>query len=212
MLDELKRFELYKQLNPDELSTQQFLRLKHEIKSPKKTTISDEYLDFKLWYNGCPSRQNFFYQFIFKKLAKKEGASILEVGCGRTAKLSRSLSKKGFKMTCIDPKLEISNCGDIEFIKSHFHYKKFDLTKYDYIIAQEPCEATEHIVRACTNQNKPFLITLCGVPHKLISGQIPKDVFEWYDYLVNISIDNVKLRYLNLIPFYTTPILKSNKF
>lgn len=48
MLDELQRIELYKQLNPNELSTQQFLRLEHEIKHPKPTTISDEYFDFRL--------------------------------------------------------------------------------------------------------------------------------------------------------------------
>lgn len=82
----------------------------------------------------------------------------------------------------------------------------------DCVIAQEPCDATEHIVRACTSQNIPFLMTLCGVPHKLISGKTLRSVNEWYDYLVNIANDKVKLRYITLNPILTTPILKSNQF
>lgn len=212
MLDELQRIELYKQLNPNELSTQQFLKLEHEIKHPKPTTISDEYFDFQLWYKGFPSRQESFAKFIAKKLSKNEGAKILEVGGGRTARLSRFLSEKGFRMTCIDPKLEITSSNDIEFIKGQFKYKKFDLSIYDYVVAQEPCEATEHVVRACTSQHIPFIMSLCGVPHRLIAGYTHKSVEEWYDYLINIASQEIRLRYVRLDPFLSTPILRSNKF
>ena len=82
MLDELQRMELYKQLNPCQLSSQQFLKLEHEIKCPKPETMSDEYFDFFLWCNGLPSRQENFAKFIAKKLSKKEGVRILEVGGG----------------------------------------------------------------------------------------------------------------------------------
>ena len=210
MLDELQRIKLYKQLNPNELSTQQFQKLVDEIKQPKSKTISDEYFDFKLWYKGYPSRQESFAKFLAKKVP--DSAKILEVGCGRTARLSRILSQNGFYMTCIDPKLEVVTGENVEFIKDKFDYKEFDLSPYDYIIGQEPCDATEHIVRACINQNKPFLITLCGVPHKLISGKVPKDANEWYEYLINICPQEVKLRYISLDPFLSTPILKSNQF
>lgn len=212
MLDELQRIKLYKQLNPNELSPHQFSLLEHEIRRPKSTTISDEYFDFKLWCNGVPSRQENFAEFIAKKLSRRNGAKILEVGGGRTARLSRILSKKGFKMTCIDPKIEITGNNGIEIMKEYFNYKSFSVSAYDYVIAQEPCEATEHIVRACTNNHIPFMITLCGVPHKLICGKTPKDVKEWYDYLVNISDNEVKLRYISLDPILLTPILKSNQF
>lgn len=212
MLDELQRMQLYKKLNPNELTLQQFLKLEQEIKKPDTKTISDEYFDFKLWYNGYPSRQENFATFIAKKLSENEGAKILEVGGGRTARLSRILSEKGFKMTCIDPKVELTSDNGIEYIKGKFDYKEFDLSIYDYVVAQEPCEATEHVVRACTNQNIPFMMTLCGVPHKLISGKMPKDVNEWYGYLVNIASGKVKLRYIELDPILLTPILKSNKF
>jgi len=212
ILDELKRIELYKQLNPNELTPQQFSKLEHEVQYSKPKTMSDEYFDFFLWSKGFPSRQENFANFIAKKLSKKEGIHILEVGGGRTARLSRILSEKGFKMTCIDPNLEMEISENIEFIKSRFNYKDFDLSIYDYVIAQEPCEATEHVVRACTNQHIPFMMTLCGVPHRLISGKTPKSVEKWYEYLVNISNTEIKLRYVKLDPFLSTPILRSNKF
>lgn len=211
MLDELHRIELYKQLNPNELSLEQFLKLEKEIKHPKPTIISDEYFDFKLWCRGLPSRQESFAEFVAKKMAKKDGAKVLEVGGGRTGRLSRILNEKGYRMTCIDPKLELVS-SDIECIKGQFNYKTFDLSVYDYVIAQEPCEATEHVVRACATQNVPFMMALCGVPHRLISGQTPKSVEEWYDYLLDIASTEIKLRYVKLDPFLSTPMLRSNKF
>ena len=212
MLDELHRIQSYKKLNPNELTTQQFLKLEQEIKHSKPGIISDERFDFKLWCIGYPSRQESFATFIEKKLSGKEDAKILEVGGGRTGRLSRLLSEKGFKMTCIDPKLELASSDSIECIKGKFDYKAFDLSIYDYVIAQEPCEATEHVVRACINQDVPFFMTLCGVPHRLISGKTPKDVDEWYNYLLNIASEKVRLRYIALDPILKTPILKSNKF
>lgn len=213
MIDEIQRIGLYKQINPNELSIEQFRKLEHEIRHPKLNTISDEYFDFKLWYSGFISRQEQFANYIAKKLSKNKGAKIFEIGCGRTARLSRFLSEKGFVMTCIDPKIELtSNNSNISFIRSQFNYKKFDISQYDYVVAQEPCEATEHVVRACIEQKVPFMMSLCGVPHRLISGKTPKDVNEWYDYLVNISSNDIKLRYIELNPFLPTPILRSNKF
>lgn len=212
MLDLSHRIKLYKQLNPNELTTEEFLKLEEEVKHCKKNTISDEYFDFLLWSKGFPSRQENFANFICKKLSDKKGGKILEVGCGRTARLSRFLSKKGYNMSCIDPKVEVSKYEGIECIKGDFDYRQFDLSKYNYVIAQEPCNATEHVVRACTTQNIPFIMTLCGVPHELISGETPKDVYEWYNYLINIDSNKIKLRYINIDPFLSTPILRSNKF
>lgn len=56
------------------------------------------------------------------------------------------------------------------------------------------------------------MMSLCGVPHKLISGEMPKDVKEWYTYLQSISYQQIKLRYIQLDPFLLTPILRSNQF
>ena len=212
MLDKLQRFQLYKNLNPNELSIQQFQRLEHEIKHLRHGLVSDEYVDFRLWSSQLPSRQESFAEFISKKLSKNKGAKILEIGGGRTGRLSRFLAEKGFQMTCVDPQLIMTDSCNIKYIKEKFDYEDFDISMYDYVIAQEPCEAAEHVVRACINQNKPFMMILCGVPHKLISGQMPKDINEWYDYLVNVASDKIKLCYIELDPFFKTPMLKSNEF
>ena len=208
MLDIMQRMKLYKELNPNELTPQQFIELEKEIKKPDPDTISDEYYDFGLWCRGLPSRQEAFASFLEKKLPKN--ANVLEVGCGITGRLSRILSAKGFCMTGIDPKLEMKSTDDIVFIKEKFNYKTIDLSKYDYVIGQEPCDATEHIVRACIAQDKPFFISLCGVPHRLISGDMPKDVYKWWDYLVNIDSAKVKFRRISIGPLTNTPILRSN--
>ena len=210
MLGELQRnIQLYKQLNPNELSAKQFLDLEKEIKAPHSNLISDEYVDFRLWLMGLPSRQENFARFIVKRLPRSNNAKILEVGCGRTGRVSRILGKQGFYITGIDPKVEMLSNDKIKFIKEKFDYTKFDLSEYDFVIAQEPCDATEHVVRACINQRVPFIMSLCGVPHKLISGGTPKDEQEWYEYLINISSEEIKLRYVDLDPITTTPILKS---
>lgn len=210
MLGELERLRLYRESNPNELSTQQFKDLEKEIKSPGSNLISDEYVDFKLWQMGFPSRQESFARYIAKKLPKIAGAKILEVGCGRTGRVSRILGEQGFYITGIDPKVEMLSNANIEFIKGKFDYNKFNLSKYDFVIAQEPCDATEHIVRASVTHKVPFIMSLCGVPHRLISGYMPKDEKEWYEYLLNISKDDLKLRYIELDPLTVTPILKSN--
>lgn len=206
----MQRIELYKKLNPNELTAEQFKKIEREMKIPKRDgLISDEYYDFLLWCNNLPSRQESFAKFITKKLAKHKGAKILEVGCGRTGRLCRMLTKEGFIMTGMDPKLEVKSTDSIKFIKGKFDYKKSDLEEFDYVIAEEPCDATEHVVRACSIQNVPFIMVLCGVPHKLISGKQPKDIREWYDYLINID-KRVSFQYVTISDSDTfTPILKN---
>lgn len=204
-----RKYALFKHLNPHELSPEQFKELEKEIKKPDAKVYSDQYCDFLLWCNGHPSRQESFAEFISKKLSKHPGAKILEVGCGRTARLSRILSEKGFDMTCIDKIVEPDLISGVKVIKGKFDYRHFNLSDYDFVIAQEPCDATEHVVRACTTQNKPFFMSLCGVPHKLISGGTPKTYEEWYEHLLKVSNGSAKLIYLSLDPLTRTPVLKS---
>lgn len=212
MLNELIRFEEYKALNPCELTPQQLVSLEKEIKDHKSDKTSDEYADFLLWANGLPLRQERFAEYIAKRLKDKPNAKILEVGCGRLGRLSKMLAKKGFLMTGIDPKLEVSGTDSIQFYKQKFDHKTAVLDVYDYVIGQEPCDATEHIIRACLKQNKPFIISLCGSPHKLLSGGTPKTAYDWFDYLVNIAPDRLVLRYAKFDPFFITPILRSKVF
>lgn len=206
---ERQRLEEYKKKNPNELTEKQLKKIKSEMESPKGNTISDEYFDFRLWCLGYPSRQESFAEYVAKRLERKKAKKVLEVGCGRTYRLSRILEKKGFEMTCIDPKVE--NLATYEsniVVKKEMFDFKYALDNYDCIVAQEPCDATEHIVRACEEQDKPFIMTLCGVPHTLISGEEPENVYEWYAYLLNISKENkIRLRYVSLDPLLETPIL-----
>lgn len=206
------QFERFKKLNPCELTSLELIDLEKEIKKHCGDIHSDQYLDFLLWCNGYPSRQEIFANYLVKHLPQKPGTKILEVGCGRTARLSRILAEKGFQMTCIDPKVDSSCFNGISSIKGKFDYRKFDLSEYNFVVAQEPCNATEHIIRACTNQDKPFIVSLCGVPHKLISGEMPKKLDDWYNYLWKIAKDKTQLITLSLDPFSLTPIIRSNQF
>lgn len=217
MQDELKHLRFYRLFNPNDLTQLQFLKLENEIKHPKPNIISDEYLDFRLWYNGFQSRISYFSSFINARLyslsqkTSKEVISVLEVGCGKTAKLSQLLSSKGYEMTCIDPKLELTNCKEIKTIKGEFHYPNFDLSNFDCVIAQEPCAATEHVIRACSEQEVPFIISLCGVPHTLISGQKPNDVYKWYYYLLDLFPHNINIEYLSIMPLAKTVVISYPK-
>lgn len=209
MLMEKQRLEEYKKENPNELTEEQFNKIEKEMNSPKGNTISDEYFDFQLWCLGYSSRQENFARYISKHLSRKNAKKVLEVGSGRTCRLSRILESEGYDMTCIDPKIEEETMGETKIIiKKKLFKQTYDLSKYDYIIAQEPCDATEHIVRACVEQNKPFIMTLCGVPHTLISGKKLDNVYEWYWYLLDLSTKNdIRLRYVYLDPLLKTAIL-----
>lgn len=197
----------YETENPAELTTEQMARLKYEINNRQKGVVSDELVDFMLWLYNLPSRQETFAKYVCKFIPRN--SSILEVGCGRTGKLSRILKNMGYTISCMDPKVDPAYLEDITSFKSIFNFKTTDIEKYDWLIAQEPCDATEHVVRACVANQKPLIMSLCGVPHKLISGEMLSSVQEWYSYLQNISPGDLKLRYASLDPWTTTPILKS---
>ncbi len=209
MVKQTIRFNIYRDTNPNELSQKQLAELEKEINTIKKSdSISDELGDFLLWCEGLPSRQESFAKYLLRQMPKTPGLRVLEVGCGRVAKLSRILNEKGYIMSAMDPKLDLKYCKGFTGIRGKFDYRTIDLSPYDFVVAQEPCDATEHIVRACLEQNVPFIMSLCGVPHKLISGTMPKDVYLWYEYLVTLQPYKMKLRYATLDPFFKTPVLK----
>lgn len=202
--------KLYKASTPNELTPEELSDLEKELKHPNNNdAASDQLIDFLLWSRGLPSRQKSFAQFVSKKLAKFPNARILEVGCGRTAILSRILAEKGFNMTCLDKIVDPTLTKGVPAIKNTFDYRTFDLSSFDIIIAQEPCDATEHILRACKEQNKIFFMSLCGVPHKIIDGNMPKNYQEWYNHLLKVSDGYAKLVWLSLDPLTKTAILKS---
>lgn len=209
MEKQLSKIEEYRKENPNRLAVEQFEALKKEILRPQKGLISDEYLDYKFWCQGLPSRQECFAAYLRDEILPPQGLHILEVGCGRYARLSVLLKGMGHRVTCMDPKAEPFEDTGIEVRKEAFLYENVDLKGYDFVVAQEPCEATEHIVRACTGQQVPFAIVLCGVPHKRIDGGMPEDVYEWYGYLAGIDPEHTKLDYVRMYPKMGVAVMRS---
>ena len=88
--------------------------------------------------------------------------------------------------------------------------KMLETKKYDAVIAQEPCEATEHIIRACLMAAKPFVISLCGTPHALISGEEPETLQEWYAYLSELIGEKGTIQKQELIPGFLCFVAETN--
>lgn len=227
-MERLKLFEKFCVTNPYNFSEEEFEKVRQDIEHPRKGVVFDEYVDFNLWTKGLKSRHTYFADYVSEKLPINKYRKLLEVGCGKNPRVSRILAQKGYIMTSMDPvisceyminqKSEISNDygnmergrkeSDVVCIKEGFDFTKTDISQYDAIIAQEPCEATEHIVRACVEQKKDFIIALCGAPHVLINGEEPKSVKEWYDYLEEIGGENCFIINSKMIPGYFCPVMK----
>ena len=207
---ENRNLKKYKKENPNDLNKQEFKRLENGLKNPRENVIEDQRVDYLLWLQGKPSRAEQFANYVMKKINNIEGMKILEVGSGRTANVAKILSKRGAIVTCIDPRLESKKVkGNIKCIKKEFNYQESDISFFDYVIAQEPCEGAEHVIRACKKANKPFILTLCGTPHKTISGKQFKSYRGWHKYLKNIDPENLILKYESWDTYSTTSILLS---
>lgn len=208
MEEVLLGIEEYRRINPNRLTEEQLAALEQEIEHPQKGTVSDEYVDYRFWRRGLPSRQRLFATYL-KDILPDGQLRILEVGGGRNAGLSVLLRDMGHRVTCMDPRTEPSAGEEIEIRREAFHWEKADLREYDYVVAQEPCQATEHIVRACSGQKVPFIVALCGVPHELIRGGMPEDVFAWYDYLEQIDPEHTRLDYVQIYPGMNVAVIRS---
>lgn len=204
-----RTLERYIDQNPNDLTVDQFQFIIEDIFADEnKGTIHDETFDFFQWQYGLSGRQEIFCKYILDNYYQKYGGKeVLEVGCGRTAKLSKLLSYD-FRMTAIDPKLAIKGLLNFAHIKGFFD-ENMPIDRFDLIIGLEPCEATEHIVRACVKARKEFVVVLCGVPHDAINGKTFDDVHDWYEYLVSIDRDFLKLDRLNMNGF--NPYIIKNK-
>ena len=193
-----ERLNEYFRLNPNGISAEEMAKIEQEIARPKEKTISDVTLDFKLWCRGLPSRQEAFADYVEKNVPK--GSKVLEVGGGRTGRVSRLLADRGYEMTCMDPQLEAESDAKVCMRRQEFDCREVSLAGFDWVVAQEPCEAAEHVIRACLAQNVPFLLALCGSPHRLISGEMPEDVWDWYRYLGEIDPERMEM---DIVKVYT---------
>lgn len=225
----IKLYEKFRTENSLEFETTEFEKIEKDLYSPRKGIATDEFVEFKLWSKGFRTRQQCFADFVEKVLPLDKYKKILEVGAGRNPRLSKLLSEKGYEMTAMDPRLEnkliqgnleeseirweiiwkktTGEATVIRCIKGEFILGEADISEYDAVIGQEPCDATEPMVKACVEQGKDFVISLCGVPHKYMNGEAPKDAYEWFDYLENIGGDKCIRVAPDIIPGYITNVL-----
>ena len=187
---QLKLLNKYRQENPYLLDETGFNKIVFDIMAPGTDFVYDEYLDFLLWCNGKPGRQDNFRNFLTTALFPHcpDCQSIMEIGCGKYARLSASLAYDGFTVTCVDPVLENkSSYNTIKYYSISFDYRDdFCLqlaASNDLVIGQEPCDATEHIIRACEITQTHYFVILCAVPHMRSDNIMPQSVWDWYDYL-----------------------------
>lgn len=126
MEDLLQLLQEFKQVNPCEFSNEQFEKIESDILHPRKGIVYDEYLDFTLWRKGLNTRQEYLSEYIEMFLPAEKYHSLLEVGCGETAILSKVLVKKGYQMTAMDPRLDLSRINNAEIIsiKQIFEWDK----------------------------------------------------------------------------------------
>lgn len=192
--------------NPFDYDAEQLCRLKQEIDHPQDGRSSDEKIDCLLWHRGQKSRQESFCCYVVRNFPCRRYPHLLEVGCGRQARLSQLLAQQGYQMSAIDPKLQRIP-AHVEGIVASFHHARTPISSYDAVIAQEPCDATEHIVRSCIRERKDFVISLCAEAHRLISGEQPDSVEAWYRYLVSLDPAYTVIICPSIIPGYATPMM-----
>lgn len=204
-----EKFLVFHEENPFGFSEEQLRKAETDITNPRNGIVSDEYVDFVLWTKGLKSRQEYFAGFVEKILPPVRYQKLLEVGCGRTACLSKLLAVKGYSMTAMDPQLmpESAAGHNISFRQDTFAFGKTDISEFDALVAQEPCEATEHIIRECTAKKKDFVIGLCGAPHRLMNGEMLEDVYAWYHYLEKTGGSNCVLITPDIIPGYVSHVI-----
>ena len=177
--------EKYLRENPNELSESQKAKLRRALSRQLNGTIPDELLDYMLWLQKKTSRTGEFYRYLAQRIDKFANRRILEVGCGRRALLARRLIEAGLDVDAIDPVLEIESD---RFRKEAFEYT-YDLSQYGLVVAMEPCEATEIILRSCLANHVPCIVVACGSPHKAMNGMEFENCYYYWQYLRDISPD-----------------------
>lgn len=203
-----EKFKIFCQENPLGFEKEQLEKIEEDILHPRDGVVYDEYVEFVLWGKGLQSRQEYFAECVEKLFPVEKYKNLLEVGAGRKARLSKILAEKGYAMTAMDPKIiEDTDSESVNLKRDAFLFGKTDVLKYDAVIAQEPCEATEHIIRECVEKKKEFFISLCGTAHVLMNGEMPEDVYEWYQYLDKISGEDCFLIRMQMIPGYASYVI-----
>lgn len=180
--------------------------------SHSRKTFSNEIFDFQDFMSEkvpLISCWGLFASYIRKNYPVKEFPNILDIGCGPMADTSLALLRYGYHVTSIDPRIEspetikemryqlkelqpnyplyLNQINQLDIRKELFDYKKEDISDYQLLIGYTPCDATEHIIRGCLEEDIPFVISLCAAAHDAIDGTKFANYKEWWEYLSNIA-------------------------
>lgn len=172
--------------NPLNFSARRIELAKKDFYGVRNGKVSDEYADYILWALGEPSRHERFGKYLLHFIKENGWKSILEVGCGEETLLAQWLYQHlegDVSITAMDICEMHCNEPEIRLVRKAFD-KNEDLSGYDVVVAQEPCDATESVISACTEQNIPFCVILCGVAHTRLTGELDEDAYDWYAYLM----------------------------
>ena len=172
--------------NPLNFSERRMELVRKDFYGQHHGTVSDEFADYVLWAEKLPARHEKFGKFLLAIIRDNGWKSILEIGSGENALLSlflRNRLEENIKITAMDKCVITCDNPNINIINREITCKE-NLTDYDAVIAQEPCDAAELIIRACTDQDIPYCVILCGVPHTRLTGILDTNVYEWYAYLI----------------------------
>lgn len=200
----LEDFLVFYKNNPLDFTKEELKKVFDDIVNPRSGVVYDETVDFCLWNKGLKTRQQYMAEYVKKRFPKEQFPRLLEVGCGKQARLSKLLVENGYEMTAMDPCVFLTEGGRMKLVclPECFDYKTADISGYDAVIAQEPCEAAEHIIRACTAAGKPFCVSLCGAPHRLISGEEPESLAAWHEKLLQAGNGGCRITRQDFIPGY----------
>lgn len=173
----------------------------------------------------------------------KPGARLLEVASGESMSIAKLLADKGFKVTAVDRQIKMTECikklnPNIKPVSKEFicdylirtlptffrkGSKGFDVSKFELVYALKPCEASEHIIRQCEENDVPYIILMCRCANLPITDvrnfcSVPEWIRpytpaeDWYEYLKSIApkSEQISVRHkYKEITFFTN--IKSSK-
>ena len=191
----------YLSVNPAMLNETEKQVLLSDFKAFRRRELdipSELIYDFFAYGGLLPSRHELFADFITGKHLPKDFKRVLDVGAGKHCPLSEILATRGYLVKSIDPEILLNDNSAVQkgFIieKGLFLCDEFapdgigtNISDFDLIVAMQPCQATEHIIRQCTKYNKPFVIKLCADSHPCLSGEENATFKQWFSHLESIG-------------------------
>ena len=162
--------------------------------------ISADLPEFNKWKQDLPSKYEYYSNMLIHFIIKNKWHSVLDMCCGADFPLASYLNQKigdKISITAADECDYSAACENITLLSKETFMKKYDFSAYDAVFAIEPKDKTEAIIKACTEQNKPFFIVLDNLPYTRVTGKTdayPIDLYSYfertYHCLISFGYDN----------------------